>query len=128
MSKNKRKLKYSMKIDNYHQALDLHHLNQTQALSKISLALIEAKETNKNKLYIITGKGKKVLQNTLDNVLLENNLEYALYNQGSVYEIQIPSNNNQKFNLNIENAFNLWKNLDQESQEDLLNYIDEEFN
>ncbi|UUM19447.1 Smr/MutS family protein [Mycoplasma sp. 1018B] len=117
-----------MKIDNYHQALDLHHLNQAQAVSQISLALLEAKETNKNKLYIITGKGKKVLQNTLDNVLLENNLEYALYNQGGVYEIQIPSNNNQKLNLNIEDAFNLWKNLDQESQEDLLNYIDEEFN
>ncbi|VEU77858.1 Smr/MutS family protein [Mycoplasmopsis columbinasalis] len=62
--------------------LDLHGLDQIQAISKVVILLDNALRIKIPVVHIITGKGNGALFTTALDLLIKENYEYSIENQG----------------------------------------------
>ncbi|EGV00307.1 Smr/MutS family protein [Mycoplasmopsis columbina] len=69
--------------------IDLHGLDQIQALSKVELAFLDAQEHNISKIEIITGKGSKTLFTVVEDYLMKHDYSYAITNDNGAFEVYL---------------------------------------
>ncbi|MDZ7293585.1 Smr/MutS family protein [Mycoplasmopsis pulmonis] len=73
--------------DDFLKVVDLHGLDQQDALGKIINLLFDLENSDDQKVLVITGRGYGVLKQTLEQILDEQDYYYEIQNNGGAYLI-----------------------------------------
>ncbi|WP_029512502.1 Smr/MutS family protein [Mycoplasmopsis iners] len=100
--------------------IDLHGMNQEQAVAAIETALLSAQNQKNLKMTIITGKGTGALKTVLEEALKQHNLTYSTSNNGGMYEIQFSQNGYKIDDFNINELYEFYENFNNSTNGDEL--------